>query len=215
MAAHHEIITTLRDIFPFGRTDDRPPLMNPPRSQNSSAPPENNHQENVLSEASFQNYKRREVSVNTQTNFLMTLNGYLNRITMALGGLATLAAAPFIPFVGKVLVTLSPAAAAASAAAFWPLMIGAVVFGVATLALGQYTTRLNTEKNTNNTDWFQKRNAAMIGQEVAKALGEQKEKHISRSDGKRWAEMTPPKQARESWQESTADTAPEARSRPL
>ena len=103
---------------------------------------------------------------------------------------------------------------AASTAAFWPLAIAAVVSGVATLAVGQYTTRLNTEKNTNNTDWFQKRSSAMIGQEVAKALAEQKGKTTSRADGKSWVEAVPQKQPQTSWQGAVTSPATEAAATP-
>lgn len=208
MAVTTNLMTALRDLFPFGKDYEVTPPTEAPRAQNS--PTKKDNQEDVLSDESFQRYKRREVAVNTQTNFLTTLGGYLNRITMALGGLAALAAAPFIPYVGAVITSLSPAAVAASTAAFWPLAIAAVVSGVATLAVGQYTTRLNTEKNTNNTDWYQKRNTAMIGQEVAKALAEQKSKTTSRADGKSWAESVPQKQPQTSWQEAVVSAAPEA-----
>lgn len=212
---------TLRDLFPFGKEYEASK-----NEASRAAAPAHAHEtkdaksgeyssslcagtDDLLSKEAFERYKHREVSINTKTNFLVTLNGYLGMVTRGLGSLAVLTFAASTPLV-NIIPGVGAGAAAAASGALLPIALAALAFGVVTLAIGQYTTRMQTGKNTDNTDWFQRRSAQMIGKEVVRAQRLENEGHDA-SCQQGWSNKFQPRAEAQGWAQAVqAETAAQA-----
>lgn len=161
----------LADVFPFGKQAE------PARAVQSVTSKEEGMSEiakqfggDLTSKEAFEAYKAREVDISTKSNFLRTVGGYLNMITTSLGGMAIGLLALLTPL--KALIpgatqTLAGLGGASGIMAFFiPISIAAVAFGIVTLAVGQYATRMETARQTDNSDFYTRR-GSQIGAKLA------------------------------------------------
>ncbi len=140
--------------------------------------------EDVTSEESFQRYKQREIIINKRTDFFNQLNRYIGLAATGLGTLTVLSLAAAT----GVATMIGVSATSVAGAALLPLAASALAAIGAHLAISQYVVHMNTEKNTDNTDWYQRRNTELIGKSVAKALAEEGIGATHDAPTKRWSE---------------------------
>lgn len=140
--------------------------------------------EDVTSDASFQRYKQREIIINKRTDFFNQLNRYIGLAATGLGTLTVLSLAAATGVASMIGVS----ATSVAASALLPLAASALVAIGAHMAISQYVVHMNTDKNTDNTDWYQRRNTELIGKSVAKALAEEGIGATHDAPAKRWSE---------------------------
>jgi hypothetical protein len=204
MATEVSFMQTLADLFPFKEKTQTLVQPHAKHGEEGMCDIAKQFEGDLTSKEAFEAYKAREVDINTKANFLRTIGGYMNMITTSLGGMAIGLLAMLTPLKALIpgaVTTLEAIGGGASIMSFFvPIAIAAVVFGVATLAVGQYATRMETARNTDNTDFYTRRGsqigaklAAPIQAQIqspilAKAIVEELNNNVARSDGKTWAQ---------------------------